>query len=138
MHSYSTFQSLTEIRIRCAVALLLGLCQSGCTVVRIAQNDQTISHSLHFITQPVLATPTSGVAIVQTHSFGAFRTTSISGIGLMREMLTFAADPTQCGAIIMFDTVPASPPAWLVELQKIPSHAICIASLSQKENSYEK
>ena len=123
---------------RMLAVFTLIMLQSGCTVVRIAQGDDTISHSLHFITQPVLAIPTSGVALVRTHSFGAFRSMSSAGIGLMRETLTFATDPNQCGAIIVFETVPASPPAWFVELQKIPANAICIASLSQKENSYEK
>ena len=138
MHSNSTIQSVTDLRVQWAVALLLVMCQTGCSIVRITQNDHTISHSLHFITQPALATPSSGVALIQTSSFGAFRTASTSGVGLLRESLAYAVDPTQCGAIIVFDTVPATPPAWLVELQKTPSHAMCIASLSQKENSYEK
>lgn len=130
-------QKIADRRVRWAAMLFLVLYQTGCTIVRVAQNDHTISHSWHFITQPALVTPSTGVTLIQTNTFGAFRTASTSGIGLIHETLTFAADPTQCGAIIVFDTVPASPPAWLVELQKIPANAMCIASLSQKEKSYE-
>ena len=138
MDSNLIVRSITVAGVRQAVALLLAVAQSGCSVVRITQSDHTISHSLHFITQPALQTPISGITLIQTSSFGAFRTASTAGIGLMRETLTFAADPAHCGAIIVFEAVPASPPAWLIELQKIPANAMCIASLSQKENSYEK
>ena len=138
MHRNFANEKFADIRVLWALMLLLVLCQSGCTVVRISQNEHTISHSWHFITQPALVTPSTGVTLIQTNTFGAFRTASTSGIGLIHETLTFAADPTQCGAIIVFDTVPASPPAWLVELQKIPANAMCIASLSQKEKLYEK
>ena len=138
MYSNFAHEKTADTRVRWAVALSLVALQSGCTIVRVSQNDSTISHSLHFITQPLLATPSSGIALVQTSSFGAFRTASTAGIGLLRETLTFAVDPTQCGAIIVFDNVPATPPAWLVELQKIPANAMCIASLSQKEKSHEQ
>lgn len=111
---------------------------ASCSVVRVEQDGRLLSESIYLLTSPAPPRPQHGLVVYRTTAFGAFSNASMLGLGAAREILAYAASPDACGTIMLVESLPLSPPPWLLDLQRRSPNLLCVAELSPKENFHDQ